>query len=266
MYLEELGFILKRRRTVVSFAVLAAIPIVVGTVLATLGGPKAGNGPAFIDQVTNNGVFLGVTSITTSQAVVIPLIISIVAGEAISAEASIGTLRYLLISPMGRTRLLLGKFLAVLTYALIACLFMVGVGLIYGAVLFPVGRVITLSGTSIPLFNGIGRVIMLGILAGISTFSIIAIGLFASTLTDSAIGAAAVTFGGTVIVIILNNIPELVHIAPLLLSNYWASGIDLFRSPVSFHFIIKNVLEQIGWVVVFLGGAWARFTTKDIVS
>ncbi len=266
MFLEELTFILKRRRTLVSFAVLAAIPILVGTVLATLGGPKQGNGPAFINEVTNNGVFLGVTSISTSQLVVIPLVIAIVAGESLSAEASYGTLRYLLLSPISRTRLLVVKSFAVLCYAVIACLFMVFVGVVFGAILFPVGNVITLSGTSVPLLDGILRVIGMGLLAAISTFSIVAIGIFASTLTDSAIGAAAITFGATVVIVILNNIPELVQVAPLMFSNYWASGADLFRSPITYHFIIKNLIEQLGWMTIFFLGAWARFSTKDISS
>lgn len=268
MFIEELGFILKRRRTLISFALLAAIPILLGTVLATLGSPGNGNGngPAFINQITNNGVFLGVTAITTSQFVVIPLLISIVAGEAISAEAANGTLRYLLIAPANRTRLLIFKSLAVLSYAVIACLFMVVVGIVYGSILFPIGNVVTLSGTSIPLFDGILRVIGIGLLEAVSTFSIIAIGVFASSLTDSSIGAAAITFGTTIVIVILNNIPELVHVAPLMLSNYWTSGVDLFRSPVSYHLIINNLLEQVGWMVIFFSAAWARFSTKDITS
>ena len=267
MFLEELAFIFKRRRTLVSFAVLAAIPTLLGVVVLTLGGPQGnGGGPAFFDRITHNGVFLGVTAITTSQLIIMPLLISIVAGESFATEATYGTLRYLLVSPVGRSKLLVVKAAATLVYAIAAGIFVVVVGLIVGAILFPVGSVVTLSGTVIPLSDGVTRVMFTGLLAGVSMFSIVAIGLFASTLTDSAIGAAAITFGVVIILSILDGIPQLVNISPLFLSHYWSSGIDLFRSPITFSQIEKNMVEQLGWMVVFFSAAWARFSTKDLVS
>ncbi|CAG4901657.1 MULTISPECIES: ABC transporter permease [Acidithrix] len=267
MFIEELRFILFRRRTLISFIVLAAIPIILGLVVATFGVGNGGNGPnPFIDQITHNGVFLSITAITTSQFVIIPLIISIVAGEAFASEAASGTLRYLLISPIRRSRILIIKSSAILTYALLASLFMVVIGLIVGALLFPIGAVTTLSGSQIPLSQGIIRVLGLGFFEGISVFSVVAIGVMASTLTDSAIGASAISFGFVVIVEILNTIPQLIHFAPIMLPNYWGAGTDLFRNPVIFSGIYKDFLEQLGWMALAFSIAWARFSTKDITS
>ena len=143
---------------------------------------------------------------------------------------------------------------------------MVVVGLIVGATLFPIGTVVTLSGTQISLLDGIWRLLLVGLLAGASTFSIVAVGVFASTLTDSTIGAASVTFGTVIILSILDGIPQLANIAPLFLTHYWQTSIDLMRSPMVWSGILKNLLEQAGWMVVFFGAAWARFTTKDVLS
>ena len=267
MFLEELRFVFARRRTLISFLVLAAIPILLGVVVATLGGPhNNGQGPPFLDRITHNGVFLGVTAITSAQLVIIPLVISIVAGEAFSAEATNGTLRYLLVAPMTRNRLLLTKSAVVLIYSMVATVFVVLVGLAVGAVLFPIGSMVTLSGSQITLADGIARVLVLGVLAGVSTFSIVAIGTFASTLTDSAIGAAAITFGVVIVLSILDGIPQLVGISPLFLGHYWTSGLDLFRSPVTYSQIGKNMAEQAGWMIIFFSAAWARFSTKDLLS
>ena len=268
MFLDELRFVFARRRTLISFLVLAAIPILLGVVVATLGGPhnNNGQGPPFLDRITHNGVFLGVTAITSAQLVIIPLVISIVAGEAFSAEATNGTLRYLLVAPVTRNRLLLTKSTVVLIYSMAATIFVVLVGLAVGAVLFPIGSVVTLSGSEISLADGVARVLVLGVLAGVSTFSIVAIGIFASTLTDSAIGAAAITFGVVIVLSILDGIPQLVGISPLFLGHYWTSGLDLFRSPVTYAQIAKNLEEQAGWMIIFFSAAWARFSTKDLLS
>ncbi|MDA8261494.1 MAG: ABC transporter permease subunit [Actinomycetota bacterium] len=269
MFLEELGYVVKRRRTLVSFALLAAIPIFLGVVLdiaGTPGGNGHGPGPVFFDRVTHNGVFLGFTAVLTAQLIIIPLIVSIAAGDSIAGEATDGKLRYLLASPVSRTRLLALKSLVALLYATAAALAVVLVGLAVGAALFPVGPVVTLSGAQISLLDGVGRLALVGLLAGVSTFSIVAVGVFASTLTDSTIGAAAITFGTVIVLSILDGIPQLAHIAPLFLTHYWSTGIDLMRSPVVWSGILKNLAEQAGWMVVFFGAAWARFTTKDILS
>ena len=268
MFLEELGYVLKRRRTLVSFALLAAIPIFLGVVLDIVGSPGGGHGqgPAFFDKVTHNGVFLGFTAVLTAQLIIIPLIVSIAAGDTIAGEATEGKLRYLLSAPVSRTRLLAMKSLVALVYATAAALTVVLVGLIVGSALFPIGPVVTLSGTQISLLDGIWRLLLVGLLAAASTFSIVAVGVFASTLTDSTIGAAAVTFGAVIILSILDGIPQLAHIAPLFLTHYWQTSIDLMRSPVVWSGILKNLLEQAGWMVVFFGAAWARFTTKDVLS
>ncbi len=267
MFLEELRFVFARRRTLISFLVLAAIPILLGVVVATLGGPQnTGQGPPFFDRITHNGVFLGVTAITSAQLVIIPLIVAIVAGEAFASEASNGTLRYLLVVPVTRNKLLLTKSLVILVYSAAAAIFVVIVGLVVGAVLFPIGSVVTLSGTSISLLDGIARVLLVGLLAGVSTFSIVALGIFASTLTDSAIGAAAITFGVVIVLSILDGIPQLAGISPLFLGHYWTSGLDLFRSPVTYSQIGKNLIEQAGWMIIFFSAAWARFSTKDLLS
>ncbi|MDA8197629.1 MAG: ABC transporter permease subunit [Actinomycetota bacterium] len=267
MYIEELRFIFFRRRTAISFFVLGAISLLLGIVVATFGnGRGGGGGNPFLDQISHNGVFLGVSAITTAQIVIIPLVISVAAGEAFAQEAAYGTLRYLLISPVSRVRLLIVKALALSTYALAAVLFMATVGLIVGAILFPVGNVTTLSGTTVSYLDGVLRLYGVALVEVLSVMSIVGLGIMASTLTDSAIGAASISFGIVVILEILNNIPQLVHFAPLMLSNYFSASNDIFRSPIVYSNVLKDLYEQLGWMAVTYLVSWARITTKDITS
>ncbi len=267
MYIEELRFIFFRRRTAISFFVLGAIALLLGIVVATFGnGRGGGGGNPFLDQISHNGVFLGVSAITTAQIVIIPLVISVAAGEAFAQEAAYGTLRYLLISPISRLRLLVVKALALSTYAFAAIIFMATVGLIVGAILFPVGNVTTLSGTTVSYIDGVARLYGVALVEILSVMSIVGLGIMASTLTDSAIGAASISFGIVVILEILNNIPQLVHFAPLMLSNYFSASNDIFRSPIVYANVLKDLYEQLGWMAVTYLVSWARLSTKDITS
>ncbi len=63
--------------------------------------------------------------------------IGVVAGDAIAGEANAGTLRYLLVAPTGRTRLLLTKYATVIAFCLAATLAVAVSALAVGALLFP---------------------------------------------------------------------------------------------------------------------------------
>ena len=84
--------------------------------------------------------------------------IAVVAGDSIAGEAGLGTLRYLLTVPAG-TRLLSVKYVAVVIFGLAACLLVSAVSLIMGAILFPIGPVTLLSGTTVSLADGLLRLL-----------------------------------------------------------------------------------------------------------
>ena len=54
---------------------------------------------------------------------------------------------------------------------------------------------------------------------------------------------------------------------PYLPTRYWLAFVDLFRDPILWREVVRGVLLQgAGYVVVFLGAAWANFMTKDVVD
>ena len=50
----------------------------------------------------------------------LPVAVAVIGGDAIAGEAQTGTLRYLLIRPVGRTRLLVAKLVSVVAFVLLA--------------------------------------------------------------------------------------------------------------------------------------------------
>ncbi|MFJ6804651.1 ABC transporter permease [Streptomyces anulatus] len=270
---SEIAMLLRRHRTFALLGVLAAVPVLIGIAVRIetgggggSGGPDGGAGPAFLAQVTNNGLFLVFAALAATLPVFLPMAVGVVAGDAVAGEASSGTLRYLLVAPAGRTRLLLVKYASVLAFCLVATLVVAASALAVGALLFPVGEVTTISGTRIGFGEGLVRAVLTALVVTVSLTGFAALGLFVSTLTGSGIGAMAATVGLLITVQILDSIPQLSGVHPYLFSHYWLSFADVLREPVHWDDLIKNFQLQGLYVAVFCSAAWARFTAKDITA
>lgn len=275
LFRSELVTVFRRWRTLALLAVLAGVPLLVGVAVRietrngnSLGGGGGGQdgGPAFIEQVSNNGLFLTFTSLAATLPFFLPMAIGVIAGDSVAGEASAGTLRYLLVAPAGRTRLLLAKYASVLAFCLAATLMVTVSALLVGVALFPVGEVTLLSGTSISLTDGLLRALLIAVLVAASLVGIGALGLFISTLTDSGIGAMAATVGLLITVQIIDNIPQLHTLQPYLFPHYWLSFADILRDPVTWDGIAKNLGLQALYAAVFGSAAWARFTSRDVTA
>ena len=84
----------------------------------------------------------------------------VAAADAISGEATQGTLRGLLLAPVGRLRLVAMKAIGVVVVAGGAVATIALSGLVAGLVLVGTveGRLLTLSGTTVDLVDALGRV------------------------------------------------------------------------------------------------------------
>ncbi|MFE6405462.1 ABC transporter permease [Streptomyces sp. NPDC057837] len=269
---DELTTTFRRWRTLALLAVLAGVPVLVGIAVkietsdGSAPGGGGGEGPAFISQITNNGLFLVFTALAATLPFFLPMAVGVVAGDAIAGEAGAGTLRYLLVAPAGRTRLLLTKYATVALFCLAATLVVAVSALAAGALLFPLGELTTISGTRISFAEGLGRALLIALVVAASLLGVAALGLFVSTLTNSGIAAMATTVGLLITVQILDQIPQLHALQPYFFSHYWLSFADLMREPVYWDELAKNLGLQALYAAVFGTAAWARFTTKDITA
>ncbi|MFE2584363.1 ABC transporter permease [Streptomyces sp. NPDC059378] len=266
---SELVTTFRRWRTLALLGVLAAVPVLVGIAVRIETGDgspagRGGGGPAFISQITNNGLFLVFTALAATLPFFLPMAIGVVAGDAIAGEAAAGTLRYLLVAPAGRTRLLLTKYATTIAFCLVATLVVATSAMVVGALLFPLGDLTTISGTRISFAEGLGRAVLIALVVAASLVGVAALGLFVSTLTGSGIAAMATTVGLLITVQIVDQIPQLHAIQPYLFPHYWLSFADLMREPVYWDDLVKNLGLQGLYAAVFGTAAWARFTTKDI--
>ena len=188
------------------------------------------------------------------------------AGESVAGEAQSGTLRYLLVTPVDRTRLLVVKYVATLVYGLLGALTIAVTGVVTGLVLFPFGDVVLLSGTSTSYADGLVRLAGVTVYAALMLATVAALGLFVSTLTEVPVAAMSATAIAVVLVQIMGQVPQLDWLHPFLFTDGWLRYADLLRDPVSWSGMGQGVVLQAAWIAVLLAAAWARMTSKDVTS
>lgn len=263
---SELTLLFRRRRTQALLLALAAIPVLIAVVVRVSTAVPAGRGPAFLDRITQNGLFVGVTALIVSVPLFLPLTIGVVAGDTIAGEAGLGTLRYMLVAPAGRVRLLIVKYVGAAAFCIAAPVAVALAGAAIGAALFPVGPVTLLSGDVVEPGEAVGRMLLIAAYQMVSLLGLSAIGLFLSTLTDVPVGAMAATIVLSVGSQVLDQLPQLEWLHPWLFSHYWFGFADLLRQPIGWDSFTSNALLQAGYIAVFGALAYGRFVSKDVLS
>src|SRR6476619_8199072 len=146
---SELRLIAGRRRNQMGLLVLAAVPVLIA-VAVRISSPREGRGPDFLSSITSNGLFVPLAALSVELGLFLPLAIAMLAGDSVAGEANLGTLRYLLTVPVGRTRLLVTKYVSLVIGAVWGVAVVVLAGSVAGIALFGNGPMLTLSANAIP--------------------------------------------------------------------------------------------------------------------
>ncbi len=264
----ELRKLVLSPRTWVTIALLDALPTLVAILLAlTELGPRPGSGPAFLSAVLSDGSLFPLAAIAIILPLFLPAAVAVIAGDAIAGEAQAGTLRYLLIRPVGRTRLLVAKLVSVTAFVLLAVLVVAVTAYIVGTLLLGDQPLATsVSGSSLTSGQVAWRTALSLGYATLSMLGVAAIALFLSTVSDSPLAAAMGALAFLIASTLLLTLDAADTLQPYLPTRYWLSFVDLFRDPILWRDVIRGALLQGVYVAVFLSAAWANFTTKDITS
>lgn len=88
LFHDELRTTFRRWRTLALLGVLAAVPVLVGIAVRIEtgdGSAGGGGGPAFVSQITSNGLFLVFTALAATLPFFLPMAVGVVAGDAVAA-------------------------------------------------------------------------------------------------------------------------------------------------------------------------------------
>jgi ABC-2 type transport system permease protein len=268
MFRVEIGKALRRWRTWLLAAALAGVPVLI--VAAVKYSPpvpdNAQDAPPFLLQIVHNGLFAPLTGLAVVQPFFMSLAIGLFAGDAIAGEAQAGTLRYLLVRPVRRARLLGAKYMS--SMALTGAL-LVGVvlaGLLAGGVVFGFGPLPTLSGTTLSVGATLARIVGSGVYILLAASGIMAVGVCISTTTDSGPGAIVATVVVAIASQVLDNIPSLHALHPYLPTHDWLGYTGLFRFPVDWSQMRAGLTVSLVYTAVFLLLAVWNFRRRDITA
>ena len=277
----ELVKLARRPRSWVSLALLCGLPVLVAVFVAvTHLAPPPGQGPALLSAVLSSGSLYPAAALAIVLPIFLPVAVAVVAGDSIAGEAGSGTLRYLLARPVGRTRLLGAKLIALIVYTLSAVILIAVTAYLTGISLFgaqPVAATpggLTTSNIAATSLSGSGlspaeialRTVGAVAFIAVSMLGVGAIALFLSTITDSALGAALGALAALITSEVLVTLNAASAVNPYLPTRYWLAWIDFFRDPIVWRNIERGFAVQGVYVLVFLAASWAHFATKDITS
>jgi ABC-2 type transport system permease protein len=262
---SELKIIFGRRRNIAGLGVLAVVPVILA-ISVRLSSPSGDGGVDIISGITGNGLFVAFAALALELPLFLPLAVSAISGDSVAGEANLGTLRYLLAIPAGRTRLLVIKYTAIVIFALVATLIVALVGTIMGLALFGGGNMTLLSGTETSMADGLWRLLLSSFYLTAQFSALGAIGIFVSTLTEQPLGATIAIVLVDVLMFILDSISQLDWLHPWLLTHWWTAFGDLLRDPMATESIERGLITAVVYAGVFWLAAWARLSTKDISS
>jgi ABC-2 type transport system permease protein len=257
----ETRWVLRRPRTLVLLGVFALIPVLIaiGVSVADRGGR------GLIGAVAGNGLVLPVVAITVSLALLLPLAVAMAAADAIAGEAASGTLRGLLLAPVGRLRLVVMKAFGVLVVATAAVLALAVVGVLAGLLVVggADGQLVTLSGTTLGLGPALGRVALVAVWTIGQLAAVGAVALAISAFTEHPLVVLAAVLGGLIVFGVLGAIPALGWLQPYLLTSGWSAGADALRDPLPLDALAESTWRALCYLVVGAGVTVARMLRRD---
>jgi ABC-2 type transport system permease protein len=263
---SELRWVFRRPRTIIALVLLSGLPVAIGVGVELAGGPPPERGgESLIAQVAGNGLVLPIAALSSALFLLLPLTVSMSAADALSGETAHGTLRGLLLAPIGRVRLVAVKSLGVLAVAVTAVVLIAAVGVTTGVVIVGNGGngVLTLSGTSLPMLPALWRVALAAAWTVVQLAAIGAVALAVSSVTEHPLVVLAATVGGVIASGVLSLIPALDWLQPVLLPTGWTAIADVLRDPVPWDGLLRSSYRAGCYLLIGLSLTVARMVTRD---
>jgi ABC-2 type transport system permease protein len=265
---DELRRQLTRRRAHVLLAAMLVVPLALAAIYALRGAPELPQGasPQLVHLAADSALAFTVFVLYMVAPLLLVAVAAAFAGDALASEASWGTLRYLLASPIPRRRLLARKFGAALVLATLATLLLVGTALVAGVVLFGWHPLDTPVGGELATDVGSRRLLLATLYVLVTLVPFAAFALLFATILDSPLGSVGVSVGIAVVSQILDVVPTLGTVRVVLPTHYSLAWTDLFVDPPLPDELAAGTLQAVLFTVAACAGAWQRFSRRDIAS
>lgn len=286
----ELFKIFKKPRTYISFGAIGAFIFLIQLALLVNGKQYLQFVLGFLDDSfqipydkINNGYWI-CFAILNLLLIHVPILVALVAGDIVSGEANMGTLRLLVSKPVSRTQIIMAKFFAVVVYVLALLLWMALIALLLSIALFGTDDVVVAKSMELHqiqeadvlwrYFGAFG-------FAALALVLVASLSLFLSTMSENSIGPIVAT---VCIIIICTLISEMQiplydkYLRPYLFTTYmlgWkgffyigvdADGQTIKGSIENLPAIVRSIGVLAIYTIGFVTASVIVFNRKDILS
>ena len=286
----ELFKIFRKPRTYIAFGAIGAFIMLIQLALLVNGKEYLQFVLGFLDdsfeipyEKINNGYWI-CFAILNLLLIHVPILVALVAGDIVSGEANMGTLRLLVSKPISRTQLILAKFFASVTYVIALLFWMALIALLLSVILFGANDVVVAKSMElhqIEKADVLWRYFAAFGFAALALILVAALSLLLSTLSDNSIGPIVAT---VCIIIVCTLISEMripvydKYLKPYLFTTYmlgWkgffyigvdADGQTIRGSLQNFPAILRSIGVLVGYIVLFVTASVYIFRKKDILS
>jgi ABC-2 type transport system permease protein len=239
------------------------VVIAIGTRVGGGGPPGDGGGPTILSSLVGNGFVLPIVALVVTLTLLLPLVGAMWSADALAGETSHSTLRYLLVAPVGRIKLLVVKSIGVAIAVLAAGVLIAVVGLVIGYLVLGSHELLTLSGTELSFGAALARIAIAVAWVAVQVWAVCAIALAVSASTEHPMVVMASTLAGIIVFGVLGQIPSLSWLQPYLLTTSWDSLTDVLRDPMPSGGLLHGLAVAACYGVIGWSLAAARMVTKD---
>jgi ABC-2 type transport system permease protein len=289
----ELFKIFKRPRTYIAFGATAAIVILFQV------GMKF-DGKSYLDLILSNvsdtfevsddfkdrllnGYFI-CFAILNVLLIQMPLMVALIAGDAIAGEANMGTLRLSLTRPVSRTEYMLVKFMASVIYTVLLLLWLAVIALLGSMLLFGTNTLVVFRSEEIHMMNSfdvLWRYIAAFGYAAVALTTISALAFLLSVFAENSIGPIIATMSIVIVFTILSefNIPLYdENVKPYLFTTHMVAWKGFFYVQAdadnrtidgtiqNLPAIMRSLAILLIYITGFVGTAIWVFRRKDILT
>ncbi len=256
---------LGRRRTLWSFVLLLALPVILVVAFA-IGGTGSATGGSLFGLAKAGAANFAVFALSASASFLLVVLAALFVGDAVPSEASWSTLRYLLVAPVPRARLLTSKLVVAFVTAAVAVVLLALWSLLVGGVAYgwapftnPAGGVLEWSEFGPRFAVIVGYLVVYLLQVG-------GIAFWLSTRTDAPLAAVGGAVMATIVSSILSQIETLGGWRNGLPMYYSRAWFDAFAPQVDWTSMRHGILWSLFYTVVFVGLGYRTFQRKDVLS
>lgn len=209
--------------------------------------------------------------IMNSLYIHIPFLVTLVAGDLMSGEATAGTYRMLIARPVSRFNIVTAKFIAGIIYTALLIIWLAALSMGLGTILFGTGELLTLQSSVLVIFargDILWRFAYAYSFAIVSMSVVTALAFFLSALVENSIGPIITTMAIIIAFIIISAIDVSVFqsIKPYLFTNYMADWKSFFNKPTDYSTVWNSLLILGLHIFGLYGLTLFLFSRKDILT